>query len=469
MPLRDGQSALDQVVLRLPDEGIEIRNWTSYRFTQNFQIPTPAWSFTLPPSVAGGGYSSFDDPEPTGASGPGKELLTGIQTGARVEISLNDRLQCTGYIEKVTSEVTPNGGTLYTIEGRDILGPVVDACIDPAYKFTSGSTILDCILGVLAPFGIDTVYTTDDLNVSVITGLPKGASGTRQKVKVKIPKRVARADGTIELQYDTKDSTVVVDARRRDLRRITVKQIKPKMGEGVFAFLDRILRRFGLMIWAAADGSGVVVDAATFDTSTMIHRITHRNGLTDENNVLTGSVVRDVTGQPSLIVGFATGGGQAADKTRNKVIMVNELVAYEYDADLNLKPIDLVQDIKARYKGAKVIPPREEVIGLEFLGKHRPAPMFIKDDESYDMEQLESFIKRKMAELQQKSLVATYEVAGHTYRNCPWAVNTMVDVFDEVQDVMEPMWCVEKTFKKSRAGGTTTTIKLIRPKTFQIN
>jgi prophage tail gpP-like protein len=153
MALPSGLSELDTVVLRLPGSGREITNWTRYSYNQAFLTPTAGWSFSVP----------ADDRALV------DELLV---VGAPVELAMNDRLQCSGFIDKRTIDAGSSGGTVVTVQGRDILGRVVDSCIDPAYKFASGSTLADVVLSVLAQFGIDTIYNSDAINVNAVTGLP---------------------------------------------------------------------------------------------------------------------------------------------------------------------------------------------------------------------------------------------------------------------------------------------------------
>lgn len=464
MALRDGQSSLDQITLRVPEKGIEINNWLKYSFTQSFLIPCAAWSFTLPPDMLANGVAP-------GIGNPSK-LFNGVfELGDKVEISLNDRVQCTGYVEKITSE-SSGGGTQTTIQGRDILGPVVDSCIDPAFKFTAGSTLLDVALSILKPFGIDTIYNADDLNINVISGSIVPKPSTKSIVKVKNAEGVATSTGKS-----------VVSSKRKDLKTIKVDQIKPRMGEGTQGFLDRVFRRFGYVLVAAADGSGIIAVQPDFTRGDpgAEGQLIHRVGIPDGNNIISGTKEDDLISQPSIIVGFGRSKGRDADHSSLKVIMVNELVG-QVLGDFEIVESQIVKDIKARYPGAKVLPIRPELEPLLTFGRgeSRATPMFFKDDESNTIEQLEAFVRREMAERQQKSRQLTYVVPGHTYKGAeerngsvgavgyPWAINTTVNVFDDVLAVEGPYWVLEKTFRKSRSSGTTTELRLIRPYTLQL-
>jgi prophage tail gpP-like protein len=445
--IANGQSEIDTVVLRLPDYGKEIRNWSTYSFNQRFLTPTSAWSFTI----------SDEDTTLT------NELLV---PGARVELSVNDRLQCTGTVDKKTIASDTAGGTKVTVQGRDILGRVVSATMDPIFKFTSGLTIVDAVLSVLRPFGIDTVYNSDAGNLNVITGYPKGKFGGGQsKVKVQVPKRTTNADGTVSLTYEAVDGFVTIDPTRPDLKKLQLQQAKPHIGEGVYAYLDRLLRRLGLTMWAAADGSGVVIGVADF-AGPARYKLIRRRSDPSENNVTRGQLTADLSGQPSCIMAFGFGGGVDVQKSALKVLMVNELTGL----DASGNPLPEILNIKARYKSCKLLPIRPALVPLvRPIGDPMIAtPYFCQDTESKNLAQLEAFVRREMATRQQGALSATYDVVGHTQGGYPWAVNTLVSVDDEVLGIHQDMWIAEKTFAKSNGGGTTTSLRVIRPYTLQI-
>lgn len=447
--LANGQSEIDTVVLRLPDYGKEIRNWSQYQFDVQFLVPTAGWSFRVNDS----------DPTLTG------ELLV---PGARVELVVNGRVQCTGYIDRKTIDADANGGTSVTIQGRDILGRVVDSTMDPRWKFAPGMKVPDVVLGVLRPFGITTLYNSDIYNTNVVTGyggIFGGNAGAAGKVQVQVPKRITNSDGTVSLVYETVDGFVQTSNTRPDLKTIQIEQVKPHAGEGVHAYLERILKRLGLTLWAMADGSGVVVDRPDF-TGPVAGRLIQKRTDTTRNNVLRGSVTTDLSTQPSVIVGFGFGGGRDTEKSALKVIMINELTGL----DDNGVPLPEVANIIARYKSAKVLATRPKLTPFRRpLGDAKiSAPMFLKDDESKNLAQLEAFVRREMGQRQQKALAASYDVLGHTQDGHPWGVNTLVSVDDDARGVHEDLWVLGKTFTKAASGGTRTSLRLIRPYTLMI-
>ncbi|MRG98206.1 phage baseplate assembly protein [Polyangium spumosum] len=448
MALRDGQSELDTAVLRVEGLSFEVKTWDKCTIREDFISPTAAFDFTL----------STNDPT----------LYNQIfVAGAKIEIAINDRLQSTGYIERVRKSHSRASGTTYQISGRDILGPVVSASIDPKIKITSNQTVADFLYAILGQFGIDTIYVGDDKNYNIVTGYPKGRGKAQtQTFTVKeATSRVVSSDGkSAEVQFKTATVTQVISRNRPDLKNLPLDQLKPRIGEGAYQLIDRLLSRLGLRMWAAADGSGVIVDAPDF-TTPAIHKVIRQfDGAA--NNVLDGESNINVEIQPSCIVAVGHSSGADLAKTKLKCIAVNELVAVNTAG----QPVKSAANIIARYPGVTVLPIRQELVPKEdrIVSVFTQKPMFIKDDESKTIDQLAAFARRQLAMKQKEYLVATYTVMGHTYAGYPWAVNTLVDVDDDYLGIHEPLWCVERTFIKSRSEGTLTQLKLIKPHTLQL-
>lgn len=449
MSLANGQSEIDTVVLRLPDYGKEIRNWSKYSYNETFNVPCPAWSFTV------------SDEDTTLTS----QLLV---PGARVELLVNNLVQCSGFIDRKSTSADPDGGTVVTVLGRDILGPVVSATMDPRFKFAAGISVPSLVLTVLAPFGITTLYNADIFNIYVMSGYGVG-SGKGQPVSVPATQQFneQQADGSIKTVYRNVPggSRSYASSVRPDLRALTADQIKPHSGEGVFAYLERLLRRLGLMLWAAADGSGVIIDKADFG-GTASQRLIRKRSDPSANNIKRGEVVIDHTSQPSCIVATGRGGGITTANSHMRVIMINELTGLDDQGN----PLPEVANIIVRYKGAKLLAVRPELVPFQRpLGDAKIAkPFFLKDDEATNLAQLEAFTRREMANRQVKALTASYDVVGHTYQGHPWTLNTLVYVVDEVCELDQNLWLLDRTFTKASSGGTTASLKLVLPFTFQI-
>lgn len=458
--LANGQSEIDTVVLRLPDIGVEVKNWSRYTYSEAFLTPTAGWSFTV----------SDEDPSITGS----------LVEGARVELVIGANVQCSGYIEKKRIDTDTGDGTVITVQGRDILGPVVDATMDPAFKFAAGVTVGDFLAAVLAPFGIKTIYNADQFNIYLVSGFAKG-SGPGQPYTVKQAQQhtVVGSDGTLTLNKEAVDATVYVSPLRPDLKALKVTDTKPRAGESVWQYVGRLLHRLGLTMWAAGDGSGVVIDRPDFATPPELS-ITHKLVDTSKNNVKRGSLTTDFSTQPSAIIATGRGGGAGNATTGMRILMLNELVGlddaggplpkFTDDKGNQHRPLQAIADIADRYPSAKVLPIRSALTPFTRpVGDPRIArPWFLKDDEAANLAQLEAFVRRKMAEVQNKALQVEYDLVGHTSQGHPWTINTLVAVDDDKLGVHENLWIMERLFSKTKNGGTLASLKLIRPFTLQI-
>lgn len=446
MPLKDGDSDLDQVTLRFSGLGVEIRNWERYRCTSRFLCPCDQFEFSV-------GDQDID------------AALEVTQPGVAVDIAINDRTVLTGFIDKRIVASSRRGGTMLDVIGRDILGPVVSANIDPKFQFADSLTVLDVAAAVLTPFTITTIYNDGALNVNTQTGATQKPSTTAENASVQLPKLTVNDDGSLSTSFSTVQVKQII-SKNPSLKTVQLQQLKPHFGEGAYEYLSRVCKRFGFHIWASADGSGVIIALPDF-SGPPIYTLKHSRTDTD-SNVIDGRAETDLDAQPSCI--FASGGAQSPlfsdPKTILQCIMVNEIVGT--DADGNILPD--VQGIIARYKGAKVLPLRSQLqkARKSFNDSLISRPMFLKDDESRSIAQLEAFVRRKMAETQHKALLAHYTVEGHTQNGIPWTVNTMCNVEDDVAGINEPLWLMERTFEKSRIGGTVTHLTLVRPFTIAL-
>jgi hypothetical protein len=165
----------------------------------------------------------------------------------------------------------------------------------------------------------------------------------------------------------------------------------------------------------------------------------------------------DGASQPSVIIADGFSGGGEFGKGRIKAFGINPYFGFDKDGFV----LDSVLD---------VIKPYPDAIQVVFVTQPFPRrtpevaarPMFVHDDESKTAEQLENFVRREMALLQHRSLVAHYTVTGHVQDGKVWTVDTVVDVDDEISGVQERMYVLSRTFNKSRQGGTTTDLELVR-------
>lgn len=399
--------------LSIVDTGRVIDIWQSYRFNSNFLTPTDAFSFTLGDESVSG------------------DLLKELVPGARVQLEIFSHIQASGYIDSISVE-TSRSGTSITVDGRDMLSYAVDAAMDPLMKFAPKQTLEQVIKQALAPYGFTALVDENEKNKNIITGQERGVKTTK---------------------------------KGKSLKSFVEHQLKPYPSEGVFAFVSRIAQRFGLWVWLSANGKDIVVGTPNFDQDpryTLIRSIGLTSG--ERNNVISGSIKRDNTDQPSCII--ATGVGTGGENPRGKLIAIaiNELTALDEDGNMS-------SDVKtaiANYPNAKVLKLQSFQPVSRYL-QHKARPIYLHDDESKTIEQLQFFARREMAIRQRKALTAKYTVEGHVNNGQPWAVDTMVSVEDDIGDIHQDMYVIGRTFVKDRSGGTRTEVELILPNTLEFD
>lgn len=402
-----------QVRLRVVDEGVDLTRWTSYTFTSNYLTPSDGWNLEI-------GDGNLAEAE-----------RRALRVGAQVRLFIENFPLAAGYIDRIEINADRRSGTTYSIQGRDRLAPVVDSIADPRVQFKTGTTLAEFLKALLTPFGWASDVHLDldaSTNRNAKTGGLRGTPLTKRKSK------------------------------RGKLNTFQIYQLKPHNHEGLFQFIQRTVERFGLWVRCSADGEKLIVDAPDFYQEPLYQLRRTSKG---DTNILSGSVVLDATDQPSVIIVDGFSGGGEFGKGKIKAYCVNPY----FGVDENGFMSDEVSAILSKY------PEAEPVLFVTQPFKQRapripPRPMFLHDEESKTQEQLNFFLKRTMSELLRKSLVCHYTVEGHGQNIggvfTPWDVDTVVDVQDEVAGVFERMYVLGRTFEKSRSGGTTTKLELVR-------
>jgi len=445
--LQPGQSEVDTLTVRFPSLEKEITTWDTYQLSTTFTDHVSTCSFVL----------STNSPTPYNAI---------LQGGAKIEVLSNGKPQFTGYIDRISKSSSRSNGLVYQVSAKDILGPVVGATLDPQTKITGGQTVADLVYGVLSEFGIKKVYIGDAVNYNIMTGFRKGEGGptTRTFTSKELSTRKDPVKGVAELVFIETKVTEVVSNTRRDLKAIPSDQRKPHIGDGAMEVIDRFLKRLGLHMWAAADGSGVVIDAPDYEAHGT-YKLLHTFDGAGTNNVLDAKLDEASEMQPSAVVAKGFGGGGELPKSSMVCVAINELVAVDASTK---QPIKSTANLAARYPRAKVLPLRDQLIPQDnrLVSVFTQKPIYLKDDESKTIDQLAAFTRRALSRYQGKYQTYSCTVKGHTYQGAPWAVNTIVDVQDDYLGLHGPMWVLSRTFAKGRSGGTTTQLTLIKPFTY---
>jgi prophage tail gpP-like protein len=444
----------DEVTVDLPQIGLRIERWKSYSVNQDFLTPVAGWSFEL------------------GDDETGDALLRLIEPGLEMVVSVNGIEQLHGHIDNINIS-TSRGGTNVSFGGRDLLARAMDAHIDPTVHFKPTQTLYDVLRTIFEPFGLSVFDEDNETNRAVMLGRTRGI-------------RTSASTSTNSKKRRSKK-------KKKALNQYAIHQLVPYPSEGAFTFAARVAQQHGLWIWLGADGKTVVVGQPDFDQDPSYKLVHRRNGA--GNMVISGSVSRSATDQPSCIVATCRGGGGAHPRAGMRVIAINGAVRADTQSirdrhkgktettilgfvgtlqrvfnssnefvetgkvDLTKDPF-VISETK-KYPGAKVI-----VINEQYAGRYKSAtarPLYLESPDSNTLEHLENFARREISLRQRKAFDVHYTVEGHAPEGGPpWTIDTIVDVDDEVLGIREPLYVLSRTFNKSRSAGTTTDLHLIR-------
>ncbi len=435
---------IDDVVGMSFPQGVAIEKWTEYSFQTHFLTPSDSWSFSI-------GAGELKDQQ--------KELL---QVGALVTLDVNGHVQNTGYIDDIEITSDRGSGTVYKITGRDKMSHAVDAHIDPKFKFGEKDTVLEVLKRVYGPFGWpnDSDFIIDNAdNVGIMTGQVHGNITARKNVPAPLQKRQDFGSNN-------------ADKGKRNLKDYKLHLLKPYPNEGAYMFVSRILQRKGLWHWPTADGTKIVVGKQTFSQEARYQLLSRRGNQLPANNVISSTVRVAGSEQPSLIIADGYSGGGAFGSSKLKRYMINPIAGFDKDGF----PLpEVTAAIKKHFPNAEVANKAQIQFGtaadtarisseqMKRITNPTFRALYLHDDESKDVDDLENFIRRQMSHHLKNFLSAHYTVSGHTSNGQPWTTDTIVDVQDDHGDLHEPMWILSRTFTKSRTAGTGTRLELILP------
>lgn len=404
----------DVVELQLINAGTSIVAWKEYEVRSHYLTPFDSFHCRI----------AADHLTPL--------QKAGLQIGASFRLQVNGHQQMYGIIGELAYPASRDTGSELVISGRDKIGQVVDSCVDPSLNFKEGTKLEDFLVAVFAPFG----YTASDFLVSnednrgIISGNVRGVKSSHNK----------RTFG-------------------QPLKSYTLHQTKPYQSESAWRFANRICQRLGLWLHSNADGSKIVASKPDYGQAPIY---TIRRSYDSHNTVLYGEPKFNLEEQPSIIVADGFSGQTNFGFGRLRSYVENPVLSVDNSA------------VIAKYPSAKRV--ELKMPGVKATSFPWARPIFLHDDEAKDQRMLDNYVLREMALRMRHTLTFNPTVFGHEASKDPldgkatrsnWTVDTMVNVVDDISGINEPMWIIGRVFHKSRGGGTTTELELIRKNSFQ--
>lgn len=208
--------------------------------------------------------------------------------------------------------------------------------------------------------------------------------------------------------------------KRRKKLTDKLDNIRPHDNEGAFAYLMRILHRVGLHMWFQPDGRGVVISGPEYEQSHSYELVNYLDG-SILNNIISAECAVDVTGVPSHV--WVRGkDGKPGPKSK--------MIGF-YDNSANTAG--------------------------NFV------PFYVKDDESSSKDHCDSVAAYVVGRAMKDFLTYSCTTRGFSNQQTGaiYNVDTIVDLNDERSGISGSMWVESRTFRKDRASGTTTHLKLL--------
>jgi len=234
-------------------------------------------------SIVRSNEASFE----VGDDGSWLDLSELASLGTRFTVSVNGNVRVTGRVEILNSPLNAQQSSVVRFVVRTIMADLASTAADPRVRVKNRS-IREVIEAVL--------FTMTDLDES-------------------------SAGLTIEYRGDVARELITGrktrgGAARKDLEPLKEEAAAVQPGETVKAFLDRHLRRHGLMLWDSPSGALVISEPDDDQEATYNFRCM-RGPEGKYNNVLSIDRSRDATSAPSNVLIFGYGGGK--DFRRSKI------------------------------------------------------------------------------------------------------------------------------------------------------
>lgn len=256
-------SPFDRVELRSLDAGGAFDKFTTFNITG---------------SILRSSEASFE----MGDDGSYNDLKTLVDLGSEFEVSVNGRARLRGRVHYRGSPTSARQSSTLRCVVRTRLADMEVGSADPRIK-VSKLSIRDVVIKAVVQHGItpDEIDFHGDVSRNIMTGKATSA-GRAQK----------------------------------DLAPLKEEQAAVQPGETTKSFLDRHLRRHGLMMWDGPDGR-IVIAAPDDDQDSLYVFRCFRGAEGANNNVLSVERVEDAAGVPTDLFMFGYGGGK--DYQRSKV------------------------------------------------------------------------------------------------------------------------------------------------------
>jgi len=389
----------------MPNEPELVIRWQNVPDSQAPRVPEE-WSIETDFFTSTDGFSiSFYDPD--------HNRLQGLELEP-VELLLGSAQQLLGRVD-----VTVNHGDgVLDIQGRDYIADMVECNVDPTFAINKDEELSSAITGAAKTVGIKAVMSDSDAPVrNVRTGVAVGSPASKT------------------------------------FKTLRLSDYKPKPGQGIYDFLNKICSAHGCTMQPATTRNAVMLTAPHYDQKPA-YTIRRSKSQSAGNIVQRATATRGYGSFPTftLFVGKGVVDGGSTGDIRTAVPI----------ADYIKGRAEIQAIVNERAVAGRILPKD----GRNADGQLYRL-LYCKDEGAKNQEQIDRRAYRAIGERMKDSLVYDVTVNGHTdpVTGAIWAVDTICQVEDERTGVSEPLWIKKRVLSQSskQGGGRTTMLQMIRP------
>lgn len=491
----------DKLSVEIEGVGIQPDRIVSYRINTQYTTPTDGWEFTV--------YSE-DDP---------RGLRRRYRPFQPVKLFIGGRQQVIGRIDRITG--AGESGSLLKVQGRDYLADLVDSTVDPSFQVKKSQDIGAFLLELLKPWGITTVFGNFNLTRNIASGrkpFTKDPAKHYKSAKLEDTKAsenqgvfdfantVVARQGFVILPAGTRDAICVDSPNYEQAPLYSLS----RPGNIVKATADRNYTGLPTVVLARGRNGGSTPGQQSAGGQVGKPAITPAAG-TPGGSQFAANPANDVQGtgrradQPRPQFAArpendvqGTGRRDGQPRTQFAANPQNDVqgTGRRDDAapaagpskagptsggkgrfgtfdETGVSPIGRMLEVQRCITSDEgIIVVREQrfdpkvrertVYGFDFPVYK---PLFYRDRDSRNDEQLDNSVRRVIAEKLRETLTYTVTVRGHIdpVSGATWTVDTIAKVHDEIEDVDELLWIAERTFSNDGDGGPVTELVLVRP------
>jgi prophage tail gpP-like protein len=337
-----------------------------------------------------------------------------------VELIVGGASQLLGRIDKTH---VGHDGRVVTCEGRDYISDIVECNADPNLKIGANTPLDEALLSAMSPCGIFSITDFENVLFSEIR--------TGKKIK----------------------------RTKRTRKKLPLQDYKPKPGEGIYEFCNRLVARHGATIQPSSDRNEVVIDSPDYtqEPSCTLRR-TDDPVNSGANNIEKGEADRDYSRFPTYTLFTGTGGEAGKQSGGLKALFKMLELAEAFSSEMG----QVIRQATNPDRVNAVLPGYAALL-------YRL--LYNRDKEARTQEELEFGAKRAIAERLKDTLAYTCTVLGHKdpETEAVYSINTMATVDDSVTNVHERLWISKRTLRFNEGDGAMTDMELWRPESFQID